>query len=234
MSYCVNCGVELGKGSRKCPLCGTPVLDPNSSDQELQPPFFSQKQEKMAPVSKKELALLLTAMFASVAVCCGLLNLLLLPQARWSFYAVGAVGMLWIWFVLPLLWRSIPFLLRVFFDMCAVSLYVLLIALASDGLTWYLGLALPILFWAAAVGLLLCFLLKQQKHSILSSSIFVLLGLGLFGMAVEFCIDRFLHGLWQPGWSLIVLAVCVGLSVPLVVIRWVPSLREEARRRFHL
>ena len=29
MSYCVNCGVELEKSIRKCPLCNTPVINPN-------------------------------------------------------------------------------------------------------------------------------------------------------------------------------------------------------------
>ena len=32
----------------------------------------------------------------------------------------------------------------------------------------------------------------------------------------------------------IVLAVCVGLIIPLRIVRRVPSLREEARRRFNL
>lgn len=28
MSYCVNCGVELGKAEQRCPLCGTEVVNP--------------------------------------------------------------------------------------------------------------------------------------------------------------------------------------------------------------
>ncbi len=57
---------------------------------------------------------------------------------------------------------------------------------------------------------------------------------GLLAMGLEFCIDRYFRGVWQPGWSLIVLAVCVGLIIPLRIVRRVPSLREEARRRFSL
>ena len=234
MSYCVNCGVELGKGLRRCPLCGTPVYNPNEIEIQSQEPFFPEKQETIAPVSKKELALLLSAMFASVAACCVLLNLALRPDVRWSLYAVGAAGMLWIWFVPPLLWRKMPYLMKVFGNLCAVSLYVLLIALASGGLRWYLHLALPILFAGAVVVMAVCGLLKNRHPSILSSSVFVLLGLGAMCVAVEYFVDRFLAGRWNPGWSLIVLAVCVGLSVPLIVVRRVPSLREEARRRFHL
>lgn len=41
-------------------------------------------------------------------------------------------------------------------------------------------------------------------------------------------------GEWRPDWSITVLAVCVDLCIPLTIVRFVPSLREEARRRFHM
>ena len=28
MSYCVNCGVELEKDAKRCPLCTAPVINP--------------------------------------------------------------------------------------------------------------------------------------------------------------------------------------------------------------
>ena len=34
MSYCVNCGVELEKGAKKCPLCGTKVINPREIGDE--------------------------------------------------------------------------------------------------------------------------------------------------------------------------------------------------------
>lgn len=39
MSYCVNCGVELGKGLKKCPLCGTKVINPAALKKEEGEPF---------------------------------------------------------------------------------------------------------------------------------------------------------------------------------------------------
>ena len=234
MSYCVNCGVELGEGTKTCPLCGTPVINPRELNVGSPTPFFPTRREKIQPVSKKELAMLLSAMFASVALCCGLLNLVLRPDVLWSLYAVGAALMLWIWFVPPLIFRGMKFLLKVFVNMCAVSLYVLLIALASGGIHWYLTLALPILFSAAVISILVCYLLHDSRRSILTSIIIVLAAIGVMCCCVEFFIDRFLSGSWTPGWALIVLTVCLGFCVPLIIIRSVPSLREEARRRFHL
>ena len=70
--------------------------------------------------------------------------------------------------------------------------------------------------------------------STLSAIALIIGAAGLLAMGIEFCIDRYFRGVWQPGWSLIVLAVCVGLIIPLRIVRRVPALREEARRRFNL
>ena len=234
MSYCVNCGVELGKEAKACPLCGTPVYHPREPESCEAAPFFPTRQEKITPVSKKSLALLLSSMFASVAVCCGLLNLALRPEILWSLYAGGAAIMLWIVFVPPLLWRRMPLPVKVFVNMCAVGFYVLLIAMASQGLHWYVHLALPILFSLAVLGLIVTTLIRHVHLSMLLSLVAVLLAVGLQCGFIELFVDLFCRGRWQPGWSLIVLAVCVGLSVPLIVVRSVSSLREEARRRFHV
>ena len=234
MSYCVNCGVELGKDLKRCPLCGTLVINPNEVEREPELPFFPQRQERIKPVSKRELALLLSVMFASVAICCGLLNLALRPEIRWWLYAAGASAMLWIWFVPPLLWRGMSNLAKLAIDIGAVALYVLLIAVASSGMDWYLGLALPLIAAVAVITLIICYLMRGGRRSVLMSIVICLVGTGLMSMATEFILDFYFSTHWNPGWSLIVLAVCLGFSIPIIIVRLVPSLREEARRRFHL
>jgi len=57
---------------------------------------------------------------------------------------------------------------------------------------------------------------------------------GLMALGVEYCVDRFFRAAWQPTWSLVMVVICVGLIIPLRVVRRVPSLREEARRRFNM
>ena len=77
MSYCVNCGVELDSTASFCPLCRTPVVNPRQPvDTGSSPPFPTERRE-VPPASKAELAILVSSMLASVAVCCGLLNLVL-------------------------------------------------------------------------------------------------------------------------------------------------------------
>lgn len=45
MSYCVNCGVKLDPSLKRCPLCNTPVVNPNdlAAIQQPVPPFPQEK-----------------------------------------------------------------------------------------------------------------------------------------------------------------------------------------------
>ena len=90
MSYCVKCGVELDEGAERCPLCGTPAWKPD----ETAPRYFPTKPAEVPRASRRAAAALLTAMLASVSLCCGLLNLILATAHPWSLYVAGAAVML--------------------------------------------------------------------------------------------------------------------------------------------
>lgn len=236
MSYCVNCGVELDPTAHACPLCQTEVVNPcQTADRELPPPFPTRREE-VQPVDRRELILLLTTMLASVAVCSGVLNLFFLHAQRpWSLYVIGAAVMLWIWLVPPLFVRAMPLWLRLFLDAAAVGVYVYLISIDLKGQDWFFGLALPIILTLGAEMMALGFFLGgKQIRSILTSVTVVIGSIGVFLLGVELFVDRWLFGVWSPGWSIVVLTVCIALIIPLVIVRHRPVLREEVRRRFHM
>lgn len=223
MSYCVNCGVELDPGAARCPLCGTPAWKPDPDA----PSYFPTKPAEVPPASRRAAAALLTAMLASVSLCCGVLNLLLPTERPWSLYVIGAAVMLWIWFVLPMLARRIPIFFRLTADVAAVGVYVFLISIDLSGGAWFRGLALPILGWACVLVFLLSFLLRGGRRSRLSAIAMCIGTVGLMALGVEYCMDRFFRAAWQPTWSLVVVVIRIGLIIPLRVVRRVPSLREE-------
>ena len=234
MSYCVNCGVELDATASACPLCHTPVVNPSAPVDTVSPrPFPTQKGE-VPEVAKWELALLLSAMLASAALCCGILNLFLHPERAWSLYVIGAAVMLWVWFVPPLLMRGMHLCTRLVFDVVAVAIYVYLISVDLSGSAWFWHLALPVILLGGAAVLFLGLVLRGGKRSILSSITLVIGAVGFFLFGVELFLDWYLLGTWEPTWSLVVVTICVALIIPLVIVRRVPSLREEVRRRFHM
>ncbi len=124
--------------------------------------------------------------------------------------------------------------LRLVLDVLAVGIYVLLIAVDLDGIGWFLHLALPIVLLGGAIVLFLGLMMQGGRRSILTSVTLIIGSVGAFMAGVEFFVDRYLEGAWEPGWSLVVLTVCVAMVIPLVIVRRVPSLREEVRRRFHM
>ena len=65
MSYCVNCGVELDATASVCPLCQTPVCNPRCPVNREAPLPFPGNRQEVAPVSRKELALVLTTLMAA-------------------------------------------------------------------------------------------------------------------------------------------------------------------------
>lgn len=232
MSYCVHCGVELNPGAKVCPLCQTPAWQPEISGETAA--YFPTKPAEVKPVSKWELAVLLTAMLGSVALCSGVLNLILRTARPWSLYVIGAAVMLWIWFVLPLLIRRLPTFLGLTLDIGAIGIYVYLISIDLSGSQWFYGLALPILAVACAVVFVLSFLLRGRRRSIITSISLSIGAVGLFVLGIELFCDLYFHAQWVPGWSLVTTIICVALIIPLVIVRRVPALREEARRRFSL
>lgn len=233
MPYCVNCGVKLDTNAETCPLCHTPVWHPEDHT-PAEAPYFPTKPAVVEPVSRRVLGAVLSSMLASVAICCGVINLIFPTPHSWSLFVIGAAILLWIWFVLPLFAPRIPISLRLTMDVAVIGVYLLLVAAGENGWSWFKALVLPILAVACVDVFLLSFLLRGGRRSILTTAVLSIGAVGLFALGVEFFLDLYLRGHWQPTWSLIVIVICVGLIIPLVIIRRVPSLREEVRRRFSL
>lgn len=232
MSYCVNCGVELGISIKVCPLCDTPVINPRietiSSDT-----FFPSESGDVKPVSRIELAMLISSMFLSVSVLFGVLNLIFDREQLWSLYIIGAMAMLWVWFVLPLLTRILFFWSRLSIDLIAVAAYLGFIAVFKGGMEIYLNLIIPIIFLLAATVFIVSMIIYSKRRSILHRILICLYGAGIFCVFCELMIDNYLFDAWNPLWSMIVLAICIGLSIPIFIVIKTPSLREELRKRWH-
>lgn len=226
--YCVNCGVELNPGAERCPLCGTPAWKPDPAE----PPYFATKPPEIPAVENYSLAILMSSMLLSVALCCGLLNLILLPGRFWSYYVIGAAVMLWVWFVLPMVFRKLPVVIRLTLDVAIVGVYIWLISIDLNGEAWFRGLVVPILIWACVLVFLLCLL--SRNRSILTKISLCVGAVALLVIGIEYAIEYYLFGAAHLTWSLVVATICIALIIPLRVIRHVPALREEVRRRFDL
>jgi len=84
MSYCVNCGVKLDDALNKCPLCNTPVINPNELRKaDVTSPFATNTGET-EKVKTKDIILLTSVFLATTGICCMLLNFLVFQKTLWS------------------------------------------------------------------------------------------------------------------------------------------------------
>ena len=105
MSYCVNCGVELDATRGACPLCNTIVYNPKQPVDRKSPTPYPMNEGKSENVDHKELVSLMTIVFATISVVCGVLNWLVFTGTHWSYYVIGGFAVLWV-YLMPVFFRD--------------------------------------------------------------------------------------------------------------------------------
>lgn len=234
MSYCVNCGVELDKTASRCPLCNTPIYNPRELADLESPPPFPTERGTVEKVKRTDLAILLTTVLAGTSLTCLTLNLLVFDSVLWSAYVIGICMVLWVFFLPALVNIRFPIYLLILFDGIAVVGYLFIIALQVDGQDWFMALALPIASLVTVLIMIFAFLMQFVKRSILTTSLYLFIGLAVLCVGIELCIRFYLERQFSLTWSAVVLACCTIISIALITVISRSRLREEVRRRMHM
>ena len=236
MSYCVNCGVKLEQSLKTCPLCHTPVINPNelkTSDLSNNMGPFATTKGEVEPVKKHDIGLWLTLVFGSTALSCGLLNFLVFNHYYWSIPVIGACIVMWLFFCPRMFLPQIPVSINLAVSGVSVIMYELAITLMTEQDRWFYELTLPITL--VLLGLLALFglLYKYVSSSLVASALYFFIDIAIFSVALECFIDRFIGLNAHIFWSAIVLSVCAVISVALIAILSMKRLRETVRKRLH-
>ena len=96
--YCVKCGVRLQEGASGCPLCGTPVWNPEEKEKRKSYPDELPRdyRESSVPAAIAMTVVCAVAIAVLLTVCFRLYG-----QLRWGGYAVWGVLLFYIIAVLP-------------------------------------------------------------------------------------------------------------------------------------
>ncbi len=145
MSYCVNCGVELEKSLSKCPLCDTPVINPNVSDTEKPVPAFPERIVLPTATKNKFSAIIVSLLILIPNIVCVITNLLFNPDILWSIYVVSSSAIFWFLFVFPFIMKSKHKYLTIAIDAIATAAYVFVFYYYNSAQTgWFWSLAIPL------------------------------------------------------------------------------------------
>ncbi|MCK7532474.1 MAG: hypothetical protein MZV63_16290 [Marinilabiliales bacterium] len=95
MNICINCGVELDEGLKKCPLCGR---DPG--EKGVEDLITDNKPSNIINLQKKENLRYLWELFGIIAfsgiTVCTILDLLISQGLRWSLFSDISIIAAWI------------------------------------------------------------------------------------------------------------------------------------------
>lgn len=139
--YCMNCGVKLGQGEEKCPLCGLRAYHPDIN-RTPGPPLYPQQWH--APEAERSgWRYLLTVFFLVAAGACVIVDFLLKGRLTWSGFALAGLGAGYVLLVLPLWFARPNAVIFLGLDFMAVGLMLLYIDLRVQG-GWFLSLAFPV------------------------------------------------------------------------------------------
>ncbi len=234
MSYCVNCGVELEKTIKSCPLCNTKVNNPKQPVDDNYPKPYPHKKAVIEPADRKETALLLSIILLSPSIGCVIMNFLILGNGFWSLYVMGACAILWTFIVLPLILKKLPNIVYITLDALIVIAYIYVFALQFGNKGWFQYVAIPIVVVISILILGLLSLYEYYKPSIITMTISIISSIGVLCIAIEIILNLYLKDKLYIFWSAIVAICCFMIIIPLAIIIKRPKLREEIRRRMHV
>lgn len=233
MSYCVHCGVELAPSEQKCPLCMTPVLDPNATG-EPEEKLYPDRLETVNSIDHRYGARLATLFLfiplAAVLIC----DLLISGRFSWSVYVLGAGGCVCCWVILPFYLDIRKPYLYIAVDILSASAYLALIAWRTGGLPWYKAVALPLTLLTGLSAMLCVYIARRKQRPILHrfSNMVLVVAAALVGL--EALIDLFVHDALNIEWSLYSLVSLIAFAAIFRVIEKNPKLKADIERRLYI
>lgn len=233
MSYCVNCGVELHASAKSCPLCNTPVINPNESGRNggAKPPFPSEKGQ-VEPVRRKDLGILVTMVTVAAAAICGILNAVVFQESLWSLTVVGACVIVWVLLEPFVIYADQSVYLSLLYDGAAISFLLFMITFLTEDSKWFLGLGVPLVVLVTVTAELFTLCVRKLPRSFLTVSLYFFTAAGLLCAGIEMLIDWYLGDIHLT-WSAVVLTVCGILDIAFITMLSRRRLRNSIRRRLH-
>ena len=225
--YCVKCGVKLQEGVEKCPLCATPVWNPEGKSEEKRYPdsLPGHFRESDLPGAVSFTILSAVAILVTLTVCFKLYGAL-----AWGGYVILGIALFYVLTVLPRWFRHPRGEVFVPVDHAAAAAYVLYICLKTDG-HWFLSFAFPVILASCALSTAMICLLKYVRGGRLFIFGGFLILLGGFTVLVEF-FEHISFGTEMFRWSLYSLASFGAAGVFLLIAGMIPALRQGLEKRF--
>ncbi len=232
MSYCVNCGVELEKACKACPLCDTPVINPKEKAEPTEK--LAYPEDLSIPKSTKNLYLcfVFSLMILIPNLVVIIINAVFFDNPVIK-YVVGGFALAWLWFLFPLLWKKpIPAVL-VAIDAVALMGYFYMFRIGGDDSGWVYAIAVPmVIFLWGIVNVFLFWMRKKRSKSAISVA--VLAAINIMTFVSEITMSIFFMKKLQVVVSLVMTACCVSLMIFFIVLEKSKRMKAWLQKKFFI
>ncbi len=233
MSYCVNCGVELEKACKACPLCDTPVINPREKTEPSAKPAYPDELSIPKSTNNLYLAFIFSLIILIPTLVSTIINVLFFDNPVIK-YVVGGAVLAWVIFLFPLLWKKpIPAVL-VTVDAVAVLLFFQLFKICGHDKTgWVNSFVVPVVLalWIL-INLFVLWLRKKRSKSAIA--IVVLTVINIMTFICEIRATAFFASKLSLVVSLVMTACCVSLMIFFIVLEKSKKMKMWLHKKFFI
>ena len=231
MSYCVNCGVELGASEKRCPLCGVEVINPAARfDPSAEAPFPKDVEKVRHRVVRVTAAMVLSLLLAIPLVSILIVDLVQDGRLTWSLIPAAAIICAFLAFVFPCLFKKPCVWLFMLLGTVETALFLFVLKMIlGGGWLWLFALPLTALVGAAMIGIYL--MLRSKRASLTLKIIVILLIITVFVIVLQMLIEIYLHHRIKLDWSIYAAIPCALLSIVTLIIGRLVRKNEAFRKK---
>ncbi len=225
MAICKSCGVDLGEGNDKCPLCDTRE-EPGKIASPADLLNFSKKE------NRKQLYELAMILFASAIVITIAINAVF-GRGNWSMLTTTCIGYVMAVITILNFSKHHPYWL-ISGWMAATLLLLFILDRLTGNKGWFSSVAGPITASLAILTGAVIFFNSLSRYKGLNLIASILLALAIFVLTIEYFIDRFISEVFTPQWSVVAAASLVILASILIFVHYRLKRGRSLGRLFHI
>ncbi len=237
MSYCVNCGVELEKSEKKCPLCGVEVINPAQPPEDKEPrqrPYPNRIEELSMNINKQFAAALLSVFMVFAAAICCVCNIIIDKSITWSQYVIGAIFFTWVVVTVPLIFKRAVLIKSLVLDIAALLFFLFMVSRLDGSRPWFTTVAVPIVSVVSSMILILVLGVQYKYIRGLSLPAAIFICAGILCLLIEVFVDIYLYSAVSLGWSIFVLIPCAFIFILLLILKRTLRIKRELKKRLHI
>lgn len=227
MSICKHCGVDLGEGNDKCPLCEPPESRSGriASASNL---FRLSRIENTRHLYEITMLLLVSGVIITMAI-----DAVFGKGFGWSLMTVTSLGYLIVFLSSLYLLRKRPYLV-ISFATAATLVFLWLLDVLTGHTGWFRAIACPLAVAAALLTAAVLFLNSLSRYRGLNLLATILIALALFVLVTEYLTDKLVSSAYIPQWSVVTAASLTIIAMFFIFIHYRMKRGRSLGRLFHI